>query len=240
MRARDKSSGSNLVSGAPRWLRSFMDWRIPWRVIASNPASALEEAMALVKGQFYRTKFRLLRRRVIIGRGLRVVGRLDVRGPGTVIFGDDCRVFSTAIAPTTPWTQSPQAVMRFGNQVALTGTRLSCVDRIEVGDGTVLADARITDTDFHAVETNGVHRLKTLGTTKPVVIGRNVWVCMGAMVLRGVTIGDGAVVAAGAVVAGDVPPNVVVFGNPARVVWQLKGAGRTADEWSGVDKMEGP
>jgi hypothetical protein len=200
-----------------------MELRTLWRLVSRNPGSALGEGMALLKGQYYRLKFRLLGQRVIVGRRLRVVGRLDIRGPGTVIFGDDCRVFSTRITPTTPWTQSRHAVIRFGNQVALNGTRLGCVHRIEVGDGTLLADARITDTDFHAAEPNGVHRLKTLGTTKPVMIGRNAWVCMGAMVLKGVTIGEGAVVAAGAVVAGDVPANVVVFGNPARVIWRMKG-----------------
>jgi transferase family hexapeptide repeat protein len=191
--------------------------------------------VALVKGQYYRLKFRLLRQRVIVGRRLRVVGRLDIRGPGTVIFGDDCRVFSTRIAPTTPWTHSAQAVLRFGNQVALNGTRLSCVDRIEIGDGTLLADARITDTDFHALDTQGVHRLRTQGTTRPVIIGRNAWVCMGAMVLRGVNIGDGAVVGAGAVVTSHVPSNVVVFGNPARVVWKINGVTQSADKRSEAD-----
>ncbi|WP_047248575.1 CatB-related O-acetyltransferase [Chromobacterium subtsugae] len=52
----------------------------------------------------------------------------------------------------------------------------------------------------------------------PVVIGSDVWVCSGAVVLSGVRIGDGAVIAAGAVVTRDVPPYAIAAGNPAKVV----------------------
>jgi acetyltransferase-like isoleucine patch superfamily enzyme len=52
----------------------------------------------------------------------------------------------------------------------------------------------------------------------PVVIGDRVWVGTRAVILKGVTIGDGAVVAAGAVVNKDVPAHSVVAGGPARVV----------------------
>lgn len=51
-----------------------------------------------------------------------------------------------------------------------------------------------------------------------VVIGNDVWIGMNATILSGVTIGDGAVVAAHAVVTKDVPPYAIVAGNPARVV----------------------
>jgi virginiamycin A acetyltransferase len=50
------------------------------------------------------------------------------------------------------------------------------------------------------------------------VIGNDVWLGYGALVLPGVTIGDGAVVAAASVVAADVPPYAIVGGNPARVI----------------------
>jgi acetyltransferase-like isoleucine patch superfamily enzyme len=53
------------------------------------------------------------------------------------------------------------------------------------------------------------------------VIGDDVFVGMEALVLKGVTIGDGAVVGAGAVVTQDVPPRAVVAGNPAQVVRAL-------------------
>lgn len=52
----------------------------------------------------------------------------------------------------------------------------------------------------------------------PIVIGHGVWVCAGAFLGPGVTIGDNSVVGARAMVAKDVPPGVVVGGNPARVI----------------------
>ena len=55
----------------------------------------------------------------------------------------------------------------------------------------------------------------------PIVIGDDVFVGMEALVLKGVTIGDGAVVGAGAVVTQDVPPRTVVAGNPAQAVRDL-------------------
>ena len=54
--------------------------------------------------------------------------------------------------------------------------------------------------------------------TRPIAVQDNVWIATGAIVLPGVTIGEGAVVAAGAVVTKDVPPWTVVAGNPAKVV----------------------
>ena len=56
---------------------------------------------------------------------------------------------------------------------------------------------------------------------KPIVIGDNVWLGSGAIVLPGVTIGDNTVVGAGAVVTKDLPADVVAVGNPARVIRTL-------------------
>ncbi len=59
-------------------------------------------------------------------------------------------------------------------------------------------------------------RSTTIG--KPIAIERNVWIAAGATIIGGVTVGENSVVAAGAVVTKDVPPDVLVGGNPARVI----------------------
>ncbi len=60
-------------------------------------------------------------------------------------------------------------------------------------------------------------------------IGRNVWIGMRAIVLKGATIGDGAVIAAGSVVTGDIPGNVLAGGVPARVIRPLSGESPTGE-----------
>jgi tetrahydrodipicolinate N-acetyltransferase len=108
-----------------------------------------------------------------------------------------------------------------GTNVNGLGTRLLCAQEVTIGaECTFSWDVQVLDSDFHALTTDGVERPSVV----PVRIGDRVWVGTRAVVLKGVTIGDGAVVAAGAVVTSDVPAGAVVAGVPARVV------GR-ADSW---------
>jgi maltose O-acetyltransferase len=58
-------------------------------------------------------------------------------------------------------------------------------------------------------------------TARPIFIGHDVWIGGGAIVLAGVTVGDRSVIGAGAVVTKDVPSDVVVVGNPAKIVRRL-------------------
>ena len=53
---------------------------------------------------------------------------------------------------------------------------------------------------------------------KPIHIGKRVWIGSGSMILPGITIGDNSIVGAGSVVTKDVPPNVIVAGNPAKFI----------------------
>jgi acetyltransferase-like isoleucine patch superfamily enzyme len=72
----------------------------------------------------------------------------------------------------------------------------------------------VSDHDFHKLYKDGVQKVETA----PIVIGNSVWIGMNATILKGVTIGDGAVVAAGSVVTRDVPTRAVVGGNPAKII----------------------
>lgn len=84
---------------------------------------------------------------------------------------------------------------------------------VRLGAGTQVSwDAQILDTDFHRITApDGSVRAHTA----PIVIGEHVLIGTGALILKGVTLGDGAVVAAGSVVTRSVGPGVVVGGNPA-------------------------
>jgi acetyltransferase-like isoleucine patch superfamily enzyme len=95
---------------------------------------------------------------------------------------------------------------------------------VKVGKHCLLAgDVQVSDYDGHPIDAG---RRRAGEPTppegiRPVVIGDDVWIGAGALILKGVQVGDRAVIGARAVVTRDVPPDTVVAGNPARVVKQL-------------------
>jgi len=90
---------------------------------------------------------------------------------------------------------------------------------IEIGDDVLIGPAVQLYTAGHPLEAEA--RRTGLEWARPIRIGRDVWIGGGAIVLPGVTIGEGSVVGAGSVVTRDVAAGVVVAGNPARVVKRL-------------------
>lgn len=93
------------------------------------------------------------------------------------------------------------------------GCNIDCCQLVRIGKGTVIAkQVLIRDSDNHEMLYEGYVK------TEPVIIGEHCWIGMRACILKGVTIGNGAVIAAGAVVVNDVPPNTVVAGVPAKIV----------------------
>lgn len=99
---------------------------------------------------------------------------------------------------------------------------ITCANKITIGDS-LLTGKWVTITDNSHGETDkdtlGMRPQKRPITSKgPVVIGNNVWIGDKATILPGVSIGDGAVIAANAVVTKDVPAYSVVGGNPAKVI----------------------
>lgn len=91
--------------------------------------------------------------------------------------------------------------------------RINAFQRVEIGDRVIMGEeCYIRDSDDHAFK----------DSTKPVAadihIGNHVWMGARVTVLKGVTIGDGSVVAAGSVVCRDIPPHCLAAGTPARVI----------------------
>lgn len=89
---------------------------------------------------------------------------------------------------------------------------------IRIGDGCFIGHQVVFATIDHDLDPNR----RAENHVAPIVLGKNVWVGSHATILKGVTIGDGSVVAAGAVVTKDVPPMTVVGGVPARVIRKIE------------------
>ena len=144
------------------------------------------------------------RGRIVIGNRVRLSGRVDFS------FGNQLH-------------DRPE--LRVGDHTFIGhGCSLNVAESLRIGSHCLLAGGvRISDYDGHPVD---AERRRALEPTppegiRPVVIGDDVWVGTGVLILKGVTIGDRSVVGAGAVVTRDVPPDVIVAGNPARVVRHL-------------------
>jgi acetyltransferase-like isoleucine patch superfamily enzyme len=96
--------------------------------------------------------------------------------------------------------------------------KIVCLKKIEIGDDCIIADSvHIYDHDHNF--DNLQKLIKEQGyKTVSVKIGNNVWIGTKATILKGVSIGDGAIIGANAVVNKDVPSNAIVAGNPAQIL----------------------
>lgn len=94
-------------------------------------------------------------------------------------------------------------------------SKIYCTKKVEIGENTFIGEeVIIRDTDEHSIIR------KNYKNTIPIKIGNHVWIGMRATILKGVTIGDGAIIAAGSVVTKNIPNNCLAAGNPAKVIKQ--------------------
>ena len=113
------------------------------------------------------------------------------------------------------------------------GLGLNCrvAGPLSIGNDVMMAPNVSIYTQNHATE--NIYRPMRLQTAekKKVTIGNDVWIGANAIILPGVTVGDGAIIAAGAVVTKDVPDFAVVGGNPAKII-------KTRTQKEGVPRMK--
>ena len=161
--------------------------------------------------------------RVVIGRGSRVAWRRIRTRHGYLKVGTDSMV-NAAID-----YDRPTGVVTIGSRAYLGAGHIVCHTEVTIGDDAIISwGVTIADHDSHSLDTRLRRddvRLWRQGRKSwegvaiaPVRIGNQVWIGFGAAILKGVTIGDGAVVGAMSVVTRDVPAQGLVVGNPARLV----------------------
>lgn len=108
-----------------------------------------------------------------------------------------------------------------GDDVGMSGSSISAHRSVSIGNHVLIGSGvLITDSDAHPLDADK-RRLGGNGAVAPVVIEDDAFIGARAIILKGVTVGRGAIVGAGSVVVRNVPPYSVVAGNPAVVVRQL-------------------
>lgn len=149
---------------------------------------------------------------------------VDYGQGGVISIGDNCRIgcskrkyWAGTRTPTQLTALGEGASIVIGNGCILNGVSIFAREGVEIGDGCIFATGiQILDGDQHEVVS--ANHKGSIDRPRKITIGRNVWVGLNAIILKGTEIGDNSVVGAGAVVRGKFPANCVIAGNPAKVV----------------------
>ncbi len=156
---------------------------------------------------------------VILGRG--PGSRIRIGRGCSLVSGSRRCTASTLFAPVRLRTFSASAQILLDEGVELSGTSVTARSKtVRIGRHTMIGpNCVITDSDFHAPWPPEARRTAPgFERDADVRIGEQVWIGMGCLILKGVTVGDGAMIGAGSVVTRDVPAGCLAAGVPARVI----------------------
>lgn len=173
------------------------------------------------------------RRGVIIARKASLVGRVIIRmhkgsriiiGAGSKLSTSPFNYHLSIYGPMKLVTSMPEAIILIGEYTRIHASCIHAYQKVQVGNRCLIAaNCQIFDCSGHDLSFDRVqNRINTKGVAKPVLIGDDVWIGTGSIIMPGVRIGDGSVIAAGSVVTKDVPSMCIVGGNPARVIRTYK------------------
>jgi acetyltransferase-like isoleucine patch superfamily enzyme len=144
--------------------------------------------------------------------------------------GSEIKIGSSCLLEGIITTYTPEAKVKIGDKVFIGHYSLiGSAENIEIGDHVLISfNCTIQDTDTHHLDPkkrkndtvewmHGRKNWKDIPSA-PIKIGNDAWIGAYSIILKGVTIGEGAVVGAGSVVTKDVAPYTVVGGNPAKFI----------------------
>ena len=154
---------------------------------------------------------------------------IDISNGAEIIIGDEVTINSQNLgyhinmhSPCKLFADRKGAKISIGEKSRIHGTCIHAYTSISIGRHCLIAaNCQIIDSSGHDLSFDDVYnRVNTVGDSRPIVIEDAVWIGANSIILPGVTIGKGSVVAAGSVVVKDVPAMSVVAGNPAKVIKQ--------------------
>lgn len=126
--------------------------------------------------------------------------------------------------PTILATLSSESNIEIGDGSGISGASIVSYSKISIGRNVLIgAGSCIWDTDFHASAASSKREAQPVGIRSlPIIIEDNVFIGARVIILKGVHIGEGAVVGAGSVVRDDVGAGDIVIGNPSQVISSIK------------------
>ncbi|HZK54103.1 MAG TPA: acyltransferase [Desulfosporosinus sp.] len=149
----------------------------------------------------------------------------------TLTIGDNCTINSSFLSNliglyqrTVIVTRTADARIFIGNNVGISGATIYARKGITIGNNTLIGgNVKIIDNDFHPIEIETRNQdIKEKIRTRIIIIGKNCFIGCNSIILKGTSLGDGVVVGAGSVVSGQFPDNVVIAGNPAKIINHLE------------------
>ena len=155
-------------------------------------------------------------KKVEFGKNIIVNHKLKIKGKGKLLIADNANLWAYE-EPNRFYFYDKEAIIQIGQNSRLNGLTCHSEKSIQIGENCLIGSAIIMDTDFHTFS-DKEHILYGNQKTKPVQIGNNVWICGQSVILKGCEIGEKSVIGFRAVVSKSFPANVVIAGNPARIV----------------------
>lgn len=149
----------------------------------------------------------------------RAPGARIIMGKGVTLVSESTANTAGINHPVIISAEGPGSVIKIGDGVGMSGTSVVTCSEIEIGEQTMIgANCNIYGTDFHCVDAEERAKLKSTADapTAPIKIGKRCWLASNVTVLKGVTIGDEAVVGAMSLVTKDVETRTVVGGVQAK------------------------
>lgn len=175
----------------------------------------IKKGCLFVKGVVCYIKYKLL-----YGKRLKMRFVNSLRGRFAVVLekGGTCSIGDFLMAKGPLYIKcGKNAQLSIGNRCFFShNCSITCAEKIEIGDHCLFANNLVIVDHDHKIE-NGKTSGKEL-ISSAVKIDNNVWCGANVVILRGVHIGEGAVIAAGAVVAEDIPAHTMAAGVPAKVI----------------------
>ncbi|RPH30781.1 MAG: acyltransferase [Bacteroidales bacterium] len=141
-------------------------------------------------------------------------------GDGVVLNSDNFRYHLNMHSPCKILIDRPGAEVYIGSNTRIHGSCIHAYNKIVIGKNCLIAaNCQIFDGNGHDLSFPNVsNRVNTLGGSKAIIIGDNVWLGTNVVVLPGVKIGEGSIISANSVVHNDVPSMVVAGGNPLQII----------------------